>query len=338
MSRVVVISTGGTIASRAGSNGASLASDDAGALLARLPFDVGVPVEGRDVLCVGSYLLTPPDMAGIVWAIRAALADESVLGVVVTHGTDTMEETAFLAELTHDDDRPVVFTGAQLPADAPDTDGPRNLADAIAVAASPAARGRGVLIAFGGSVFGARGTRKTHTVAANAFATPDAGPLGYVRQGEVTFIASPERFPALDLEDLNGVRVDIVAFYPGADTAALDAVIAAGAAGIVLEATGAGNGNLALRDAVARLTAAGVVVALSTRVHAGPVAGLYGNGGGADLVEAGAIPTGVLRPSQARILLTALIARYHRDPERVAEELAKRSSTSSAVRPKSASV
>ncbi|KAA9161575.1 asparaginase [Amycolatopsis acidicola] len=337
MNRVVVISTGGTIASRAGSNGA-VASDDAGALLARLPFDVGVPIEGRDVLCVGSYLLTPSDMAGIVWTIRAALADESVLGVVVTHGTDTMEETAFLAEITHDDERPVVFTGAQRPADAPDTDGPRNLADAITIAASPEARGRGVLISFDGSVFGARGTRKTHTVATGAFTTPGAGPLGYLREGDVTFVATPERFPAFDLEDLSGVRVDIVPIYPGADTAALDAVVAAGAAGIVLEATGAGNGNLAFRDAVSRLTDAGIVVALSTRVHEGVVAGLYGNGGGADLIEAGAVPTGALRPSQARILLAALIARYHRDPERVGEELAKRSSTSLVVRPKSARV
>jgi L-asparaginase len=262
-------------------------------------------------------------MAGIAREIRRVLADDTVLGVVVTHGTDTMEESAFLAELVHDAPRPVVFTGAQRPADAPDTDGPRNLADAITVAAAPQSRDRGVLITFDGAVFGARGTRKTQTLAAAAFSAPDAGPIGQVREGALVFTAQPVRFPPVELEDLSNVRVDIVAFYPGADTAALDGVVAAGAAGVVLEATGAGNANLQIRDAVARLTKAGIVVALSTRVHAGPVAALYGNGGGVDLLDAGAVPTGMLRPSQARILLTALLARY-RDPVRAAEELARR--------------
>jgi L-asparaginase len=321
--RVVVLSTGGTIASRRDARGASVASDDVDALLERLPFDVDVPVEGRDVVCVASSLLTPSDMAGIAREIRRVLADDTVLGVVVTHGTDTMEESAFLAELVHDAPRPVVFTGAQRPADAPDTDGPRNLADAITVAAAPQSRDRGVLITFDGAVFGARGTRKTQTLAAAAFSAPDAGPIGQVREGALVFTAQPVRFPPVELEDLSNVRVDIVAFYPGADTAALDGVVAAGAAGVVLEATGAGNANLQIRDAVARLTKAGIVVALSTRVHAGPVAGLYGNGGGVDLLDAGAVPTGMLRPSQARILLTALLARY-RDPVRAAEELARR--------------
>ena len=323
MRRVVVLSTGGTIASRQDARGAGLAADAVDALLGRLPFDPGVPVEGQDVLCVGSYLLSPADMAGIVREAHRVLADETVLGVVVTHGTDTMEETAFLADLVHDDPRPVVFTGAQRPADAADSDGPRNLADAISVAASPAARGRGVLITFDGAVFGARGTRKARTLAAAAFAAPDAGPIGQVREGAVAFTALPVRFPPLELAELSGVRVDVVACYPGADTTALDAVVAAGARGVVLEATGAGNANPKIRDAVAEKTRSGVVVALSTRVHAGPVAGLYGNGGGVDLLDAGAVPTGMLRPSQARILLTALLAR-HRDPVLVARELARR--------------
>ena len=323
MGKVVVLSTGGTIASRHDERGVSLASDSVGALLERLPVDVAVPVEGRDVLCVGSYLLTPADMAVIAREVRGVLADAAVLGVVVTHGTDTMEETAFLTELGHGDPRPVVFTGAQRPADAPDTDGPRNLADAITVAADPRSRDRGVLITFDGAVFGARGTLKTQTLAAAAFAAPDAGPLGQVRDGALLYTALPARFPPVEPADLGVVRVDIVAVYPGADAAALEAVVAAGATGVVLEATGSGNANPRIRDVVARLTGDGVVVALSTRVHSGPVAGLYGNGGGADLVEAGAIPTGLLRPSQARILLTALLAR-HRDPVRVTEELARR--------------
>ena len=333
MRRVVVLSTGGTIASRRGPSGASVASDGVAALLRRLPFALDVPVDGRDVLCLGSYLLTPADMAGIVREIRRALADDSVLGVVVTHGTDTMEETAYLAELVHDDPRPVVFTGAQRPADAPDSDGPRNLADAIAVAAHPDARDLGVLITFDGAVFAAQGTRKTHTVASAAFSAPDVGPLGRVRDGAVSVTARPVRNPPLDLSALNlaGIRVDVVACYPGADATVLHAVAAAGARGVVLVGTGAGNANPAINAAVARLTADGVPVALSTRAAAGPVAGIYGNGGGLDLLAAGAVPTGVLRPSQARILLTALLAAY-RDPVRVAEELARRTGGSFGAR------
>jgi L-asparaginase len=319
------LSTGGTIASRQDVQGASSASHDANALLERLPFDPGVPIEGKDLLCVGSYLLTLRDMIQIAREVRQALGDDTVLGVVVTHGTDTLEETAFLAELLHDDPRPVVFTGAQRPADAPDTDGPRNLADAITVAAAPESRNRGVLITFDGVVFGARGTRKTQTVAAAAFSAPDTGPIGQVRDGAIAFTGLPVRFAPLNLADLifTGVRVDVVPHYPGADSALLDAAESAGAGGVVLEATGAGNANPQICDAVAGLTKAGVVVALSTRVHAGPVVGLYGNGGGVDLLKAGAIPTGMLRPSQARILLAGVLA-CHRDPVRVAEEVARR--------------
>jgi len=259
-------------------------------------------------------------LAHIAAEIQRTLTDDTVLSVVVTHGNDTMEEPSFLTELGHDDPRPVVFTGAQRPADAPDTDGPRHLADAITVAAAPQSRNRGVLITFDGAVFGVRGTRKTQTLAAAAFSSPETGPVGQVRDGALAFTAQPLRFPPVEPADLSDVRVDIVALYPGVDTAALDAVVAAGATGVVLEATRAGNANPQIRDPGARLTEAGIVVALSTRVHSGPVAGLYGNGGGMDLLDAGAVPTGTLRPSQARILLAALLAR-HRDPERVVKEL-----------------
>lgn len=324
MHRVVVLSTGGTIASRPDHRGAARATDDAEALLARLsgPGRPAVPVEGVDVACVGSYLLTPAAMADVVREAHLALTDPEVLGVVVTHGTDSLEETAFLADLVHRDPRPVVFTGAQRSAATADTDGPRNLADAIAVAADPDATGHGVLIVFDGQILPARGTRKVHTLAPAAFAAPDTGPIGRVREGAVTVTARPVRPPALDAGALrlDGVRVDIVACYPGTDAAALDAVVAAGAQGVVLEATGAGNANHAVRAAVARMTEAGVVVALSTRVHAGPVTAMYGNGGGVDLVEAGAVATGTLRPSQARILLSALLARDP-DPARAAREL-----------------
>ncbi|GAA5166504.1 asparaginase [Pseudonocardia eucalypti] len=320
-----MLSTGGTIASRRDEHGVAVASDPVGALLERAPLPAGVEAEGRDVGLRGSYLLTPADMAGVVRQVHLALADPEVHGVVVTHGTDTMEETSYLADLTHADPRPVVFTGAQRPADAPDADGPRNLADAVAVAAHPGARDQGALIVFAGQVFAAAGTRKTHTVALDAFGAPESGALGWVREGRVALVARPVRNPALPAAalDVAATKVDMVAHYPGANPAALDAAAEAGAEGIVLVGTGMGNATPEIAASVARLTGAGVVVALSTRVHAGPVVGVYGRGGGADLIAAGARPTGTLPASQAHILLTALLAAY-RKPEKVAEELARR--------------
>ncbi|MGY1786839.1 asparaginase [Geodermatophilus sp. SYSU D00698] len=318
MSLVTVLATGGTIATRADASGVSTAQDGGADLVARLAGDLGVRLRVRDVLRVGSYLMTLERMHAVASAVAGELADPEVDGVVVTHGTDTTEETAFLLDLVHGDPRPVVLTGAQRPADAPDSDGPRNLADAATVAASPAARGQGVLIAFGGHVFPARGTRKGHTLAADTFTAPDAGPLGWVRDGALLLERSARRSAPLDLArvDLSGVRVDVVACHPDADATALHAFAAAGARGIVLEATGAGNANPVVCRAVRELTDAGVVVVTSTRVAAGPVAALYGNGGGTDLLAAGALPAGLLRPSQARVLLAVLLG-LDRDPDAV---------------------
>ncbi|MFE2188887.1 asparaginase domain-containing protein, partial [Streptomyces sp. NPDC059455] len=172
MRRIVVLSTGGTIATRQDAHGTRLAAESADALLERLPWPPGVAIEARDVFCLGSYLLTPADMHGVALAVREALADESVAGVVVTHGTDSLEETAYLVDLFHGDARPVVFTGAMRPADAPDGDGPRNLADAIAGAVPLGAPARG----GGGGLLGQGepppGTRKGATTAPRAVGGP----------------------------------------------------------------------------------------------------------------------------------------------------------------------
>ncbi|MBM7805189.1 L-asparaginase [Geodermatophilus bullaregiensis] len=318
MPLVTVLATGGTIATRTDDRGASTAQDSGADLLTRLGHRTAAQVRVRDVVRVGSYRMTLALGTEVARAVAGELADPEVTGVVVTHGTDTTEETAFLLDLFHADPRPVVLTGAQRPADAPDGDGPRNLADAIVVAASPAARDLGVLVSFGGRVFPARGTRKGHTLAADTFGAPDAGPLGRVDGDALRVERLPVRRPPFDLArfDPAGVRVDVVACHPDADATGLHAFAAAGARGIVLEATGAGNANPAICRAVGELTAAGVVVVTSTRVPAGPVAALYGDGGGTDLLAAGALPAGLLRPSQARVLLAVLLGLYA-DPDAV---------------------
>lgn len=309
MRRVDLLATGGTIASRARTVGGAVATDRGDDLLERVVLPSGVEVSSRDVFRLNSFAMTPGDMQGVLEAVLSSFRSSEVNGVVVTHGTDTMEETAFLVDLFLDDDRPVVFTGAQRSADSTDGDGPGNLRDAVAVASAPAARGLGVLIVFDKVIFPARGTRKTHTIAADSFSCPETGPVGTVEGGVLSISLRPFRPQSLDPARLRagGVRVDIVAIYPGCDATALEAAARAGAQGIVLEASGAGNANPAVCAAVALLTRQGVVVVLSTRVHAGPVVPLYGGGGGVDLVAAGAVPAGLLRPSQARMLLIALL-------------------------------
>lgn len=324
---VVLLATGGTISSRkAHVDGASVAADNGEQVLKSLGLPPSHPVRVVDVFQKGSYLLTVDDMIRICAMIKETLSDPQVLGVVVSHGTDTMEETAYLADLTHDDVRPVVFTGAQHGADSEAPDGPDNLSRAIAVAGSPDARGRGVLLAFAGTVFPASGVRKGHTTGLNAFANPDFGTAGQVfANGEVSMLASkarPEPLP-LPASGAGSPRVDLIAAYPGADSTLLRASLEAGATGIVLQGTGIGNANTELCAEVAAATAAGVVVITSTRVDAGPVLPVYGAGGGEDLRVAGAIPSGLLRPSQSLILLSLLLRLGMPEP-RIPEIFAQR--------------
>ncbi len=331
MLKVLVLTTGGTIASRRADNGSSVAVDGPDDLLTQFrasPLSESldaVTIEVHEVTRTNSFLLSPNDMFTIARAVERGLATPDIAGVVVTHGTDTMEETAFLVDLFQDDARPVVFTGAQRSADEADADGPRNFSDAVTVAASKDARGLGVLIVFDGEVFAAAGTRKTHTLAPAAFSSTVSGSIGRVWDGSLTVTSTPHRHAPLSLDSIEtaDLRVDIVPYYPGADTAALSAVIAAGARGIILEGTGAGNANPAFCEELTSLSADGVVVVLSTRVASGPVAAIYGAGGGSDLLEAGAIPSGALRPPQCRIQLLALLASLH-DPELVRQELRRR--------------
>ncbi len=310
---VVLLATGGTIASRElpGSGQGAIAADSGEQLLRSAESPASVPVRVVDVFQRGSYSLTFDDMLTITAKIDEVLNDPLVMGVVVTHGTDTMEETAFLADLLHHDPRPVVFTGAQFAADSPVPDGPGNLLQAIAVAAAPTAAGRGVLLSFAGQIFQARGVRKTHTTCLEAFANPDFGQVGTVSSdGTVRIKTAEPRTAALPRPASNGTfepRVDLICSYPGADTSFVRASVEAGAAGIVLQGTGSGNANPALFKALQEAIAAGVTVVTSTRVDAGPVVPVYGAGGGRDLAAAGALPSGVLRPSQAFILLSLLL-------------------------------
>lgn len=305
MRRVAVIATGGTIASES-TDGGVVARRGGASLLggSEVP---GVEIEYVDLMTVGSYRLTLGHLRRICDAVRDVLGreDDRVDGVVITHGTDTMEETAILLDLVHDDPRPVVLTGAQRPGDAADGDGPRNLTDAVLVAAAPAARHLGALIVFAGRVLPARGTRKVHTTALDAFDTVVGGQLGTVDRSGVSLTAAPRRPKPLPRPgtSFDETRVDLITMYPGADDALVHASAAAGARGVVLAGTGIGNANPVVVDAVVALLGRGMTVVLSTRVPEGPVVGVYGQGGGADLVAAGVPTASGLPATQLRILL-----------------------------------
>lgn len=300
-----MVATGGTIASTP-TGGGSVAGLPAQHLLEAITLPSGVTVDAEQLFQMNSFALTIEHLAALARRVRQALADPDVDGVVVTHGTDTMEETAFLLGLFLDPARPVVFTGSQRTPDQPDADGARNLLDAITVAADAASSGLGSVIVFDGAIWAAAGTRKAHTLDLAGFDSEWA-PVGTVRGGAVAIARRPAGHPLFDLDAFAPARVDIVPAYPGVDTVALDAVVRAGAAGIVLEGMGAGNVGRPLADAAAGLIDAGIPVVLSTRVARGPTAAIYGGGGGADLLASGAILGGRFRAPQLRILLAAAL-------------------------------
>jgi len=306
LAHIQILGTGGTIASRCGQGEGAVAADSTELLLQGVSSTH--TVNSLDVLTTGSYRLGLDDLRTIAGFVQKSLDDPEVDGVVVTHGTDTMEETAFLLDLVHTSDKSVVLTGAQQTADSPAPDGPRNLELAVQAAACGELRGSGALIAFSGVVRCARGARKAHTTAANPFA--GGSEVAHLVGGELVATARPlarRPLPAPPAAfDTTGV--DIITVYPGATTELFDFAVASGARAIVLAGSGVGNAGPGFAASVAQAVQRGCQVILGTRTPWGPVVPTYGNGGGTDLVKAGAIPSRDLNPFQARILAALLLS------------------------------
>lgn len=276
--RIVVLGTGGTIAGRAAS-----AQDNVGYRAG----EVGVEELVRGLPGLGDLALhteqvaqlDSKDMDFATWcrlAQRCAhwLAQQDVAGIVVTHGTDTLEETAFFLHSVLAPVKPVVLTGAMRPATSVAADGPQNLADAIAVAASPLAQG--VCVVFAGAVHAAPDVQKVHSYRPDAFSSGDAGPLAYVEEGALRVLRAWPQGPALrNAGSLPAPgqwpRVEIVMNFAGAGPAAVEALVNDGVDGIVVAGTGNGSVHQALEDALVRAQEQGVSVRRASRCAQGRV-------------------------------------------------------------------
>jgi L-asparaginase len=310
MKNVRLIATGGTIASDQTADRTSVTASKSGHdLLARLhdPLD-GIAVTVEEFSSVGSYALDLPTVHALIGRIRAALDSPDCDGIVVTHGTDTMEESAFLADLLIASDKPVVFTGAQRHAGDPDSDGPRNIADAVHVAASAKAVGLGTMIVFEGDIHAARTVMKAHTSRTDTFRSTGYGKLGEIDRYEVHLTRRP--FARQTVPDHGVVaEVELIKVALGSRPDYLRFCAANGARGIVIEAFGRGNAPVGFGPAIADLVAQGIPIIVASRCIDGRAAPIYGNdSGGATLSTSGAIFAGELSAIKARLLLSVLLA------------------------------
>lgn len=300
------ISTGGTIAMKTGLTGdapvPALSGDD---LLASVPGLQRIAnLRVQNLFNLPSDYMGPEHWVALHGAVDVALAQDDVTGVIVSHGTDTLEETAWFLDLTVANEKPIVLTGAQRNASEADTDGPRNLRNAARVCVAPEARGKGAMVVLNNQINAAREATKSHTSDVEAFKSGDFGFLGTVDDDRIVFARAPSRRQHIPLIGKTLPEVVIVCMYGGADGAMIRSAASAGANGIVVQALGWGNVNLAMYEAIKEAINGGVAVVIATRVPNGRVRPIYGfAGGGKTLQDQGAVFADDLNPQKARILL-----------------------------------
>lgn len=301
MKRLAVIHTGGTIASRPNPDGRGVTPQEAPSV----PGLDGVQLAEFQPFTLPSPHVTPAHMLTLARLIEDVATQHD--GVVVTHGTDTLEETAFALYLMLTTATPVVLTGSMRHMGEASWDGPGNLLDAAQVALTPRTAGRGPLVVFGGDIFDARTVTKIHTTAVDAFGGYP-GPIGRIdREGRtprVHYFATPEPRASYTPAHLNA-RVEILYAYAGWQGEGFHEAHAR-ADGVVIAALGTGNLPGELLPLIQHATKP---VVIATRTHAGPVLPVYGYaGGGATLLDAGAIPASFLNAHKARLLLLVLLS------------------------------
>jgi L-asparaginase len=311
---VHLLATGGTIAGEAGSEvdpgyrSGAVALDE---LVRAVPgLRSLAELTGEQIAQVGSQDMSDPLWLALAARVNALFASDEADGVVITHGTDTAEETGYFLHLVVKNDRPVVLTGAMRPSTSLSADGPLNLFNAVAVAADPAARGRGAIVVLNDDLHSARDVTKSHTTDVQTFVSPGPGLLGTATYGRIRYFRRPTRRHTTESEfTVDGLerlpRVDILYAHAGMSADLVHASVSQGARGIVM--AGMGNGNVSTETAHALATAAntGVAVVRSTRVVSGDV----GRNIEMDDDSLGLIASDQLNPQKSRVLLQLCLAR-----------------------------
>jgi L-asparaginase len=317
---VVILATGGTIA------GAAATGTQAGYTSGAVTIDsmiAAVPgikdlanLKGEQISNVGSQDMSFDILLKLANRINALAKSPDVDGIVITHGTDTMEESAFFLNLTVKTDKPVVMVGSMRPSTAVSADGPLNLYNAVGVAADPKAAGRGVLVVMNDWIHGAHSLTKTSTTAVQTFMSPIRGLVGVASYGKNDYFTKPEWKHTTQTEfDITGVtqlpRVDIIFGSLDMSPELIDCAVTNGAKGIVIAGVGNGNMNKASMHAMAKAVKKGVIVVRSSRVATGAV----GRNVEVDDDKLGLIASDELNPQKARILLSLALLRKHTPEE-----------------------
>lgn len=316
MPHIAILATGGTIAgiadarSEGGYNAGQVSPE---ALLAAVPQAARLArISAQQVAAIGSQDMNDEVWFALARRIMLLLADEDVDGIVVTHGTDTLEETALFLHLVLPHTKPLVVVGAMRPSTAISADGPMNLFAAIQLASDARAAGRGTLVVLNDTIHGAADVTKTSTTAVQTFVSPNFGPLGHVTPNGVHFFRPPvSSSPPLPLPHAPPLpRVAIVYAHAGMDGLDIEAAVEGGARGLVLAGVGDGNASGSAIAALARAVQVGIPVVRSSRVGSGPV---LRNIEVSDDAH-GFVAAHFLNPAKARVLLQLLLANGVREP------------------------
>ncbi|MSV35521.1 MAG: asparaginase [Bryobacterales bacterium] len=305
---VAVLSTGGTIASKQdaakGGYVPALSGEDLVSAVPAIKKIAQIQVE--QISNISSSDMTAEIWVRLAGRVNELLARPEISGIVVTHGTNTLEETAYFLDLTTISTKPVILVGAQRPASDPDSDGPRNLLNAIRVAVAAEAVGKGVMVAMNGQINAARDVTKTNTSQVETFRGLEFGALGVVDEEKVRFYRAPLRRQTFVVDSRTQLgRIDIVSSYAGADGALIHSLVRDGhVQGLVVAGLGLGGVTSSMFDAIQEARARGIPVVISTRVPTGRIFPLSaGKGSTLSLRQIGCVLADNLSPQKARILL-----------------------------------
>jgi L-asparaginase len=315
---VKILSTGGTISAKydkkQGGFKAALSGQEIIDAVPRLQAIARIEVE--EIFRIGSSDVTPEHWVKLLKRVNQLLFDPSIAGIVITHGTDTLEETSYFLDLTVTSQKPVVCTAAMKAATEKDADGPRNVLNAVRVAISPESSGKGVLVVLNGQIHAARNVTKTNSVTIETFQTPEFGQLGVVDyDGQVRFYRAPLRRQTIPLgDDPKLPQVEIILCYAGADGRVIRGLLTQGTLdGLVIAGTGNGHISEAMEKTLKEVIDKGIPIVMSSRTGSGRIVSYYAGNRRQD--KMGIVQADNLNPAKARVLLILALTKTKQPAE-----------------------